>query len=84
MHEGEEGDGDEDELGDRRIVGERHQGEVPARGADQRQAGLQQRHEEGENEGVVAELDDHRATFCPCVSCQWPDFFKAAATSGGM
>ena len=34
MHEGEEGKGDEDQLRHRGVVGERHQGKVPARGAN--------------------------------------------------
>ncbi len=85
MHEDCEGEANEAELRQRRVVGERHQGKLAARGADEGQARLQQRHEERQDQGVVAELHDHRdAPFLPDVSCQCPDFFSASATSGGM
>src|SRR5205085_1733717 len=81
-----EGEEDEAELRHRGRAAELHPRGLAPRRADQRQRRLEQRHEEGEDEGVMAEFGDQffvSAVFC-WSGCQWPLLFSASATSGGM
>ena len=79
-----EGERDGAELGQRRRDRDADQDRVAPRGAPLGQHRLDQRQAEGEDEGVVAELDDHRAEASWPDFCQYPAFFSASATSFGM
>ena len=68
-----EGDRETGELGQRRASSDRHQVGVAEARAPGRHDRLRQRGGEGENEGEMADLDDHLA-FAP--SCQRPCFFS--------
>ena len=76
-----EGDREAGELRQRRASSDRHQVGVAEARAPGRHDRLRQRGRERQDEGEMADLDDHLA-FAP--SCQRPCFFSDSTTSRGM
>ena len=71
------------ELGQRGAAADAHQAGVADPGAPERHDRLGERRAEREDEGEMADLDDHGlATSSP--SCQRPSFFSASTTSRGI
>ena len=56
---GSEGEGEQPELGDRGRLGDLHEANVAGARAPKRQRHLHQRHDEGQQDGEMSELDDH-------------------------
>ena len=83
VDERREGDRDQRELGQRGAAADAHQAAVADARAPERHDGLGERCGEREDEGEMADLDDHGlATSSP--SCQRPCFFSASTTSRGI
>ena len=80
LHQAGERRRDEDELRHRRRPRQRHQAAVPQPCAERCGGGLDQRHRQREDQGVMADLRNHSAS----SPFQLPDFFSASATSRGM
>ena len=72
---------DERKLGQAGAAPNRHEVWIADARAAERNDGLRKRRAEGENEGEMADLDDH---FEASPSCQRPCFFSASTTSRGM
>ena len=83
MHQRQESGRDEEELADRRRTGERDQRLVALCGADERQGALDDGEAEGEDEGEMADLDDHWAAVAS-PSFHRPERLRASATFLGM
>ena len=83
MDQRREGQADAQELHQGRRCGDADHRRVMASRADERHGALRQRHAQGQDERVVTELGDHGRA-AAVWGCQWPERFKASATSLGM
>ena len=83
VDERREGDRDQRQLDQRGAAADTHQAAIADAGAPERHDGLSEGRGEREDEGEMADLDDHGlATSSP--SCQRPSFFSASTTSRGI
>jgi hypothetical protein len=80
VHQRQEGDQHEQQLGASGGLRQLHPGGIAARRAGQRQGALHQRGQQRQDQRKMPDLDNHFAS----LLCQRPDFLSASATSGGM
>ena len=83
VDEGREGDRDQEELGQRGATADAHQAAVADASAPERHDRLGERRGEREDEGEMADLDDH-CVAAVVPSCQRPCFLSASTTSRGI
>ncbi len=82
VHECREGEADEEKLGQRRRHRHPHQAAIAGGGAEKRHGELEDGDGERQDQGEMADLDDHCPV--PCPSFQTPFSFSLSARSFGM